>query len=141
MSAGQPRGEIVVVVGPTDDRTGPAALAVALGRIPRELADRQRSLLEAFGLPVTVPHAARQPADRLLEVMAWLKAFGFDACADVTASAGKKVSIAISDSVTSTGVPNTMVVEMKLSTSSPSRSRNGTATASAAIGAARAGTG
>jgi len=47
-----------------------AALAVALGRIPRDTADRQRALLEAFGLPVAVPPAARQPVERLLDVMA-----------------------------------------------------------------------
>ena len=35
----------------------------------------------------------------------------------VNSSAGKKVSSASSDSVMSTGVPNTIVVEMKLSTS------------------------
>jgi hypothetical protein len=43
--------------------------------------------------------------------------------------------------VMSNGVPNTIVVEIKLSTSSPSRIRNGTATASGATGAARAGIG
>jgi 3-dehydroquinate synthase len=47
-----------------------AALAVSLGRFPRETADRQRALLEAFGLPVAVPPAACQPVDRLLDVMA-----------------------------------------------------------------------
>ena len=47
-----------------------ATLAVSLGRFPRETADRQRALLEAFGLPVAVPPAACQPVDRLLDVMA-----------------------------------------------------------------------
>ena len=47
-----------------------AELAVALGRITPDIAARQRALLAAFGLPVTVPAAARQPADALLAIMA-----------------------------------------------------------------------
>ena len=54
-------------------------------------------------------------------------------------SAGKKVSSASSCSVMSTGVPNTMVVEMKLSTSSLRRSLKGIATLSAETGPERAG--
>ena len=46
-----------------------AELAVALGRISPETAARQRRLLVAFGLPVAVPATARQPADRLLDIM------------------------------------------------------------------------
>ena len=57
----------------------------------------------------------------------------------VRSSAGKKVSSASSCSVMSTGVPNTMVVEMKLSTSPLSRSLKGIATLSAETGPERAG--
>ena len=46
----------------------------------------------------------------------------------VAASAGKKVSSASSDRVTSTGVPNTVVVLMKDSTPCAVRNWNGTAT-------------
>ncbi len=49
----------------------------------------------------------------------------------VFSSAGKNVSSANSDSVTSTGVPKIIVVEMKLRMSLPNRIWNGTATASA----------
>ncbi len=54
-------------------------------------------------------------------------------------SAGKNVSSASSDSVMSTGVPNTMVVEKKLRTSPSWRSLKGIATLSFDRGAARAG--
>src|SRR5262249_31112595 len=57
----------------------------------------------------------------------------------VNSSAGKKVSSASSCSVMSTGVPNTMVVEMKLSTSPWWRSLNGIATLSGGSGPDRAG--
>ena len=59
----------------------------------------------------------------------------------VCSSAGKNVSSASSDSVMSTGVPNTMVVEMKLRTSPSWRSLKGIATLSADSGAERAGIG
>jgi len=59
----------------------------------------------------------------------------------VSSSAGKNVSIASSDSVTSTGVPKIMVVEMKLRTSPSSRILKGIATLSADSGADRAGIG
>ena len=53
--------------------------------------------------------------------------------AAVFSSAGKKVSSASSDRVTSTGVPKIMVVEMKLSTSLPNRIWKGIATESARL--------
>ena len=59
----------------------------------------------------------------------------------VRSSAGKKVSSASSDSVTSTGVPNTMVVEKKLSTSPWCRHLKGIETLSDESGAERAGIG
>jgi 3-dehydroquinate synthase len=46
-----------------------AELAVALGRIGPDTARRQRELLEAFGLPVAVPAAAKHPAELLLDIM------------------------------------------------------------------------
>jgi 3-dehydroquinate synthase len=54
-----------VAIGMTDA----AELAVARGRIDRETADRQRNLLVSFGLPVDVPPSARQPIDRLIDIM------------------------------------------------------------------------
>src|SRR5580704_18914589 len=60
----------------------------------------------------------------------------------VKSSAGKNVSSASSDSVISTGVPNTIVVEMKLSTSPLWRSFRGIATwLSGGSGPLRAGIG
>lgn len=44
----------------------------------------------------------------------------------VCASAGKNDSMAISESVTSIGVPNTVMVEMNESTPAGESSRNGT---------------
>src|SRR6202035_2146415 len=61
--------------------------------------------------------------------------------AAVRSSAGKNVSSASSDSVTSTGVPKIIVVDIKLKISSPNRILNGIATVSDASGADRAGIG
>src|SRR5579863_2871156 len=71
--------------------------------------------------------ASRRPAARLLRRAA------------VNSSAGKNVSIAISESVTSIGVPKIMVADMKLSTSPPNRSFKGIATLSGGKGPDRAG--
>jgi len=46
-----------------------AELAVRLGRIGPEVAARQQALLTAFGLPLTMPPAARAAVDALLDVM------------------------------------------------------------------------
>ena len=46
-----------------------AELAVRLGRITPDEAARQRALLTAFGLPLTVPPAARTTVESLLDVM------------------------------------------------------------------------
>src|SRR5512135_2967431 len=59
----------------------------------------------------------------------------------VNSSAGKNVSSASSDSVTSTGVPKIIVADMKLRTSPPNRSLKGIATLSGGNGADRAGIG
>src|SRR3954454_17128432 len=59
----------------------------------------------------------------------------------VRSSAGKNVSSASSDNVTSTGVPKIMVVDIKLNISSPNRILNGIATLSVDNGAERAGIG
>ena len=59
----------------------------------------------------------------------------------VNSSAGKNVSSASSESVTSTGVPKIIVADMKLSTSLPNRNLNGIATLSAGNGADLAGIG
>lgn len=46
-----------------------AALAARLGRIPRDLVVRQRSLLQAFGLPTRGPAPDANEIERLLEIM------------------------------------------------------------------------
>ena len=47
-----------------------AELAVRLGRIPRETADRQRRLIVGLGLPVVFPRSATAGPDALLGIMA-----------------------------------------------------------------------